>query len=332
METCQNLIINSDASENVAYNHPDFPAYIKKRQLSSYSDFRAVSHWHDDLEFILILDGTMVYNVNGEKIPLQTDEGLFVNSRCLHYGYSGAHTECYFLCLLLSPALLSANTYFNQYFFNPLLQNVHFPYVKLSPTVQWQNLILHDLEILYDSNSEKIQAFIVLEKFAHICRLLYENMNHFPDHDKNTADLMSLTAMIGYVQKNYANKILLKDISSAGNCCKTKCTSLFHFAYAIPEPLSFRKIHFSSSNHDHDDYRDSICLWLFQYQLLLRTISGILQYHTRAIPKKHAANNMTHKQDLLVTEADILLLIVSPPCCASSSTCFFTRQKINCRK
>lgn len=30
METCQNLIINSDASENVAYNHPDFPAYKKK--------------------------------------------------------------------------------------------------------------------------------------------------------------------------------------------------------------------------------------------------------------------------------------------------------------
>ena len=68
-------------SENVAYNHPDFPAYIKKRQLSSYPDFRAVSHWHDDLEFILILDGTMIYNVNGKKIPLQTGEGLFVNSR-----------------------------------------------------------------------------------------------------------------------------------------------------------------------------------------------------------------------------------------------------------
>ena len=118
------------------------------------------------------------------------------------------------------------------------MQNVHFPYVKLSPTVQWQNLILHDLEILYDSNSEKIQAFIVLEKFAHICRLLYENMNHFPDHDKNTADLMSLTAMIGYVQKNYANKILLKDISSAGNCCKTKCTSLFQ-KYLSTSPMLY---------------------------------------------------------------------------------------------
>ena len=63
-------------------------------------------------------------------------------------------------------------------------------------------------------------------------------MNHFPDHDKNTADLVSLTAMVGYVQKNYANKILLKDISSAGNCCKTKCTSLFQ-KYLSTSPMLY---------------------------------------------------------------------------------------------
>ena len=30
MEVCPSTILNSDASENVAYNNPDFPAYIKK--------------------------------------------------------------------------------------------------------------------------------------------------------------------------------------------------------------------------------------------------------------------------------------------------------------
>ena len=49
---------------------------------------------------------------------------------------------------------------------------------------------------------------------------------------------MSLTAMIGYVQKNYANKILLKNISSAGNCCKTKCTSLFQ-KYLSTSPMLY---------------------------------------------------------------------------------------------
>ena len=112
MEVCPSTVLNSDASENVAYNNPDFPAYVKKGQLSSYPDFRAVSHWHDDLEFILILDGQMFYDVNGQRIPLQTGEGIFVNSRCFHYGYSDAHTECLFICILLSPLLLSVNTYF----------------------------------------------------------------------------------------------------------------------------------------------------------------------------------------------------------------------------
>ena len=30
MEACPIIVLNSDTSENVAYNHPDFPAYIKK--------------------------------------------------------------------------------------------------------------------------------------------------------------------------------------------------------------------------------------------------------------------------------------------------------------
>ena len=73
MEVCPSIVLNSDASENVAYNNPDFPAYIKKGQLSRYPDFRAVSHWHDDLEFILILEGQMFYDVNGQKISLQAE-------------------------------------------------------------------------------------------------------------------------------------------------------------------------------------------------------------------------------------------------------------------
>ncbi len=238
MEVCPSTVLNSDASENVAYNNPDFPAYIKKGQLSSYPDFRAVSHWHDDLEFILILEGQMSYDVNGQKISLQTSEGIFVNSRCFHYGYSDAHAECLFLCILLSPQLLSINTYFVQNCLNPLIQNTHFPYQKLSPAIQWQNAILRDLEALYEENLENIQPFVILEKSAHIFRLLSENMNFFPDHDKNAEDVLALTAMIGYVQKNYPNKILLKDISSAGNCCKTKCTSLFQ-KYLSTSPMLY---------------------------------------------------------------------------------------------
>lgn len=238
MKDCPNIVLNSDASENVVYNHPDFPAYIKIRQLSSYPDFHAVSHWHDDLEFILILDGEMSYDVNGQEIFLRAGEGIFVNSRCFHYGYSDLHAECSFLCILLSPLLLSANIFFLQNCLNPLIQNTHFPYQKLTPAVPWQNSILHALEMLYEKNAEEIHCFIVLEKFSHILQLLSENMSNFQDYDKNMQDITTLTSMMGYVQKNYASKILLKDISSAGSCCKTKCTSLFQ-KYLFTSPMLY---------------------------------------------------------------------------------------------
>ena len=238
MEVCPSTDLNSDASENVTYNNPDFPVSIKKGQLSSYPDFRAVSHWHDDLEFILILDGQMSYDVNGQKILLQAGEGIFVNSRCFHYGYSDSHTECMFICILLSPQLLSVNTFFIENCLNPLIQNTHFPYQKLTPAIQWQNSILHALELMYENNKTKLQPFLILEKSAHILGLLSENRNAFPDYNTNAEDILALTAMIGYVQKNYANKILLKDISSAGNCCKTKCTTLFQ-KYLNTSPMLY---------------------------------------------------------------------------------------------
>lgn len=180
----------------------------------------------------------MSYDVNGQRIILQPGEGIFVNSRCFHYGYSQTHTECLFICILLSPLLLSVNTYFIQNYLNPLIQNVHFPYQKLTPAIQWQNSILCDLEMLYENNMDKMQPFFLLEKSAHIFRLLSENMDHFSDYHKNTEDIAVLTAMIGYVQKKYSDKILLKDISSAGNCCKTKCTLLFQ-KYLNTSPIIY---------------------------------------------------------------------------------------------
>ncbi len=52
MDTCKSMKLNSDLSENVTYNMPEFPAYIRMEQLSLYPE-------HDDVEFIMMIDGQM---------------------------------------------------------------------------------------------------------------------------------------------------------------------------------------------------------------------------------------------------------------------------------
>ena len=69
---------------------------MREALLSQYPEYRAPSHWHDDIEFICVLSGGMKYNVNGEIVNLKKGEGIFVNSGQMHSGFSDNGQECGF--------------------------------------------------------------------------------------------------------------------------------------------------------------------------------------------------------------------------------------------
>lgn len=232
--------LNPDFSETVAYNNPLFPAYIRHAFLSSYPDYSAVSHWHKDLEFIIINQGSMTYNVNGELVELAEGNGIMVNGRQLHYGFSKEHTECEFTCILLSPALLSGNEWFYQNYIEPVTENPLYPYLHLAGA-PWKISVLENLKQLAQSASpqRELPYFLLLEKFVSIMDILYNNLD---TENYNTAkeshDLTSLRNMVTYIEEHYSRRMTLEEIASAGACCKSKCSSLFK-KYLRETPIAY---------------------------------------------------------------------------------------------
>src|SRR5699024_11511661 len=98
----------NDRSEDVLDDNQDFPVYIRRGCVSDDPDFIALSHWHDDVEFIHVQSGHMEYNINGKIVMINEGEGIFVNTRQLHYGFSEDCSECSFICVLLHPLLWNA--------------------------------------------------------------------------------------------------------------------------------------------------------------------------------------------------------------------------------
>ncbi|MBD5524152.1 MAG: AraC family transcriptional regulator [Lachnospiraceae bacterium] len=222
---------NPDASETVAYNNPLFPVYARYGILSSYPDYSAISHWHKDLEFILIKKGSMTYNVNGKLIELSEDNGIMVNSRQLHYGFSAQHNECEFICILLSPELLQGNTWFYQNYIEPVIENASCPYLHLAP-LNWQGRILAALEELYhcfaDESVQPPAYFASNRYFITIMELLYENLDWKVDNrSTESSGLISLKNMMKYIEDHYMKKLTLESIAQAGTCCKSHCSLLF---------------------------------------------------------------------------------------------------------
>lgn len=237
---------NPDSSETVAYNNPLFPAFIRYVMLSCYPDYSAVSHWHADLEFILIKKGKMTYNVNGDLIKLTQNNGIMVNSRQLHYGFSAEHNECEFICLLLSPELLKGNEWFYHNYIENMIENPACPYLYLSHD-RWQAAILDKIDMLYhflaDSNGgspvNDLLYFELIENLYSIMKMLYENLPVTRQvTERESSEITSLKNMITYMEKHFMAHIALEDISLAGSCCKSKCSLLFK-KYLRDTPISY---------------------------------------------------------------------------------------------
>ncbi len=217
----------ADGSERVKYDYDGYLAYIRKGLLSNYPNFAADSHWHDDLEFISVLSGSMDYNVNGEIIHLEAEQGIIVNARQIHYGFSTEHNECEFYCVLLHPMLLCTSQHIDRDFVSPVLSDSSLPYVLLDSKTDWQNKILSDIEFMYLCKDKRSAPLYIQNAFYHIWIILNENTLDEKPVKRQDRNLSVLKDMLRFVQKNYADKITLQDIARSGNVSKSTCLAIF---------------------------------------------------------------------------------------------------------
>ncbi len=223
------LDLNEDYSENIPYSHPEYFLFIEEDRLSQYPGYMALSHWHSEVEFVVVLFGELDYNVNGKVIRLQEGDGLFVNSRQLHYGFSKARRECRFLCILLHPRLLCSTLSMEQEYVAPILSNPALFCQPLHTSVDWERKILQALLRMHDCLDQPAFPLQILGLFCEIWQELYI---HAPGEQtflgKPSGQLNAVRDMVTYIQDHYAEKITLEEIAASANVCKSKCCSLFN--------------------------------------------------------------------------------------------------------
>lgn len=219
--------LKDDRSEKIRYDYSDYPIYIRRGLLSEYPNYTAPSHWHDDIELIAVLSGEMQYNVNGEIMTLRKNEGILVNSRQLHFGFSSEHKECNFICVLLHPLMLCTTSAYERDFILPVLYNRNAAFVKLHADIPWQNEIYQSIQTMYAVKDEKVAPIKVQNLFLSIWIELYENIAPEQRLKVQNADLSILKNMIGFIQQNYSKKISLADIAASGAVGQSKCCKLF---------------------------------------------------------------------------------------------------------
>lgn len=212
---------NEDLSENLTYTIADIPVLTSDEHLSELLTYRELMHWHEDFEFILVTDGTLDFDVNGEILHINTGQGLFVNSERLHYGFSEEKKEVLFKLIIVSPKMIQ-----NQ--FNSSVISFLSSQNSLNYIVFHKNMLIWSLlERIHNINKNRNYNY-VLELQSELCMMIKELSLLCTDNDKSySEDMTKMKQMLHFIQEHFCEKISVYDIASSAMICRNQCFKLF---------------------------------------------------------------------------------------------------------
>lgn len=223
-----NLTVLPDGSEQIHYDDPRIPLYVRRGDLKSLGNMAALCHWHDDVELLLPKKGHLCYSVNGTKVHIQEGSAIFVNSRQMHFGFSEDGTDCEYVCVTFRPQSLLGNEELMHRFVLPILSAPQFPYILLERSVHGALLeLIAQMDELYQEQKEGFELLAVsavIRLWHGLYGLMQQQIQKAPASDAN---IWTVRQMLDYIRTHYPEKVTLDAIANSGGVCRTRCCQIF---------------------------------------------------------------------------------------------------------
>ena len=130
---------DSSGRELLTYGTSDFPIAFFDDDLTKV---KIPWHWHDELEIIIITEGSVSVQIANSSFVLNKGEGYFLNSAILHSAKL-LSPKGYQRALIFSPEIAAHNEDIVwKTYIKPIFKKQALPFIKLSPGISWQNSIL----------------------------------------------------------------------------------------------------------------------------------------------------------------------------------------------
>jgi AraC family transcriptional regulator, melibiose operon regulatory protein len=186
-------------------------------------------HWHDEFQFVHVVKGEAIFQINEENIFVQEGEGLFINSGCLHMAKDRNDSDCTYICLNVSPSFVLSQELYTT-FVKPYYQATNIPFLFLDPMELWANSILcYILKI--NEMIKQNSSFYEIEVSLHLT-LIWKNliMNGIELEYEQSVVVKSnrMKQMLNWIHLHFSEKILLDDIARAGQLSRSECCRYFN--------------------------------------------------------------------------------------------------------
>lgn len=223
--------IDNEKREISLHISENFPVGIVEGVFSN-STFDYIDwHWHEELQYNIVLDGEITFHVGNTVLTLKSGEGLFINTSKLHM-IETKTSESSYLMIYFPPRLISGgkDDYLYKTYVQPLISLSQIDYIILSNEVPEEKSLLESLKLLNTIyKSEK--PYFELEMLEIVIRIwkytLQARQQAFDYKINNDITNERIMAIFNYIEEHYGEKITLEDIAKHINLSRNECCRMF---------------------------------------------------------------------------------------------------------
>ena len=211
----------------VSHGSPEFPFEYYLDDINQFHSRNIEWHWHKEVEFSLIMKGTVCCYDELKEYRLFAGDGLFLNSGTLHH-FESEDAGTMVTMVFLPELIASQGSLLYREFIEDIISS-DCPSIPFRSDDEKHLPVLQKMHLLYDSTNR--DAFAI----HNAASLLWEELLNVAKDDffstRSRVDKLlraRMQKMVHYIQQSYQSHIKLDDIAKAANISVSESLRCFH--------------------------------------------------------------------------------------------------------
>ena len=186
-----------------------------------------VMHWHEDFQFIYVMDGKIKFLTLNKRIEVSAGQGIFINKNILHQVEQ--FMSCHYKSFVFPDYFLKF--YFGSpagVFVDSISENEGLEFYHFTGQNEWENTVLNLLQKLAETEEKKNEfyPYEILLTLSTLWLTFRKNILLPPQQQENIVSIR-MQKFLNYIANHYAEDISLESLAKSGNVGKSECLRCF---------------------------------------------------------------------------------------------------------
>ncbi len=221
-------IDTTSLQELTAHRTTTLPLACYKTDIRQHVQGHIPLHWHDELQFVLMLHGSARFQIYDQELYVQQGDGLFINSGSLHIAEAASEGECTYICLNVAAHFITAHDLY-AVCVHPYVQATNLPFIPIPCSERWGSAILQGINELWALLQER-PPFFEMELAVRLASMWQHLITSGFQPRYSQAEMIKnerIKQMLEWIHIHYAEKVTLDELAHAGQLSRAECCRYF---------------------------------------------------------------------------------------------------------